>query len=247
MLEAMNDSSSKSACAGAFRTCRIGLDAVYATIESYYGSKVATYGATPRGVDWSCIASQRLRFVQLLKICDFSRSLSINDIGCGYGALIDFVCERYPAAIVDYLGIDLSPAMIRRARRRHRGRPGQRFVIGRLSPRIADYAIASGIMNVKLNHSPEEWEAFVAQSLRDMHATSRLGFAVNFMAELSSDNTMGHLYRATPDRWRRYCEDELGNRVEVLDSYGMREFTLLVRHDGAALGKTISRNWSKKV
>lgn len=213
---------------------RFALDAIYATIDEYYGSRVAKYGATPRGVDWSCLATQRLRFVQLLKICDFSRPCAINDVGCGYGALIDFVRERYPGAVVDYLGIDLSRAMIRRARRRHRARPGQRFVVGSGSPRIADYAIASGIMNVKLDHSRGEWEAFVAQSLRDMYATSRRGFAVNFMAEIVLDHAMGQLYRTSPDPWRQYCQDELGATVETVDGYGMREFTLLVRRDGIA-------------
>jgi SAM-dependent methyltransferase len=205
------------------------LEKIHADIKGYYGSRVARYGATPLGVDWSCVATQRLRFVQLLKICDFSAPVSINDLGCGYGALLDFVFERYPGSEVDYLGIDLSPAMIRRARRRHQAQPGQRFLVGGVSPRVADYSIASGILNVKLHHSHQEWEGFVAQVLWDMHRTSRRGFTVNFMAEVPVYDSMEQLYRTRPDRWLRYCRGELGCSVEVITSYGMREFTLLVR------------------
>ena len=156
---------------------------VHARIAPYYGETVARHGATPRGVDWRCVPTQELRFIQLLKLCDFSRPFSLNDVGCGYGALIGFIARRHPQATIDYLGIDLSPAMISRARRRHRGAAGRRFVVGSGIPRTADYAVASGVMNVMLDHPPALWEEFVAETLRCMHASARLGFAVNFMAE----------------------------------------------------------------
>ena len=195
-------------------------------IESYYTQRLAKYGATPLGVDWSCLATQCLRFVKLLLICDFSAPFSINDLGCGYGALFGFIRERHPGARFDYTGIDLSAAMIARARRRHRGSPGQRFRIGRKSPQIADYTLASGIMNVKLGHSRAVWETHVAEVLREMRATSRRGFAVNFMSETGAVTEEG-LYRTTADTWRRFCESKLGCRAEAVEGYGMREFTLL--------------------
>ena len=57
---------------------------VLADVEAYYSARVAKHGATPLGVDWSCWASQNLRFVQLLKLCDFSGPFVLNDIGCGF-------------------------------------------------------------------------------------------------------------------------------------------------------------------
>jgi hypothetical protein len=41
--------------------------------------------------------------------------------------------------------------------------------------------------------------------------------------------TADGLYRTRPQPWIRYCEGELGCSVEMLDDYGMKEFTLLVR------------------
>jgi SAM-dependent methyltransferase len=204
---------------------------VYDRIEAYYADKISRHGAGPRGVDWTCIATQELRFVQLLKLCDFSQPFSLNDVGCGYGALIDFVARRHPQAEVDYLGVDLSPAMISRARRRHRGAPGRRFVVGNEVPRIADYAVASGVMNVMLDHPRALWEEFVADTLRRMHASSRRGFAVNFMAEKPDGPAGEGLYRTDPSRWTLFCQQTLGCAVELVGGYGMREFTLLVRPD----------------
>jgi SAM-dependent methyltransferase len=209
------------------------LSGVFADVEAYYGARVAKYGATPRGVDWSCQATQNLRFVQLLKICDLSAPFALNDVGCGYGALCAYLAMRHPDVRIDYLGVDLSRAMISRARRRFQN-PDRRFAIGKASPRIADYSVASGIMNVNVGRSRAVWEDFVATMLRDMRRTSRRGFSVNFVAETATAGTAVasaavSLYRTGPGPWVRYCEQELGCAVETLSEYGMREFTLLAR------------------
>ncbi|MGY4473268.1 class I SAM-dependent methyltransferase [Bradyrhizobium sp. USDA 3364] len=206
---------------------------LYADVESYYSARVAKYGATPRGVDWSCQATQDLRFVQLLKICDFSAPFSLNDIGCGYGALCAYLAWRHPQAEIDYLGTDLSRAMISRARRRFSA-PGRRFKVGYGSPRRAAYSVASGIMNVNVGGSRASWEAFVAEMLADLRRASLRGFAVNFITGAAegaagADAAPVQLYCTSPEAWIRYCERELGCTVETIDGYGMNEFTLLAR------------------
>ena len=211
-----------------------GVQQIYSDVEAYYGAQVAKYGATPRGVDWSCQATQSLRFVQLLRICDFAAPFALNDVGCGYGALCAFLDLRYPDSRIDYLGVDLSRAMISRARRRFR-RADRRFSIGKASPRLADYSVASGVMNVNVGYSRAVWEDFIAAVLQDMRRTSRRGFSVNFMSDVvaaseAPDNSPEtRLYRTSPGRWIPYCESALGCSVETLDNYGMREFTLLLR------------------
>jgi SAM-dependent methyltransferase len=208
------------------------LGEVYATIEKYYSRKVAKYGATPRGVDWTCLATQELRFVQLLKLCDFATAFSLNDLGCGYGALVAYLAKYHADTQVDYLGVDLSAGMVRRAQRLQQQYRTVGFMRGSVSPRIADYSVASGIFNVKLHQSAECWEHFVRKTLVDMHATSGRGFAVNFMAPLAPGQpSQIELYRASPGTWAAHCEQELGCSVEVLQDYGMREFTLLVRRN----------------
>lgn len=213
-------------------------DSVYSRIEAHYSSTVARFGASPRGVDWTCTATQELRFVQLLKLCDFDAPFSLNDVGCGYGALIKLLDQHHPETTIDYLGIDLSAGMINRARRRCRGRPGRRFVVGSDSSRIADYSVMSGVMNVMVGHSRALWEEFVAETLRQVHETSLRGFAVNFLAENSSRGAIDGLYLTDPQRWITFCEAALGCAVEVVSGYGMREFTLLVRRRAAGAIQT---------
>lgn len=202
---------------------------VRARVAAYYARKLARHGVTPLGVDWSCVPTQQLRFVQLLKVCDFSRPFSLNDVGCGYGALLQYLGDRHAATGIDYLGIDLSAAMIRRARRRWAGRGDARFVLGHASPRVADFTVASGVFNVKLDCPIDLWRQLTAQALTNMRDTSRRGFAVNFMTfRPHHEATHLGLYRTFPGEWISYCETRLGLEVELLSDYGMHEFTLLI-------------------
>jgi SAM-dependent methyltransferase len=206
------------------------LAAVHAAIAEYYTAKVRKFGATPLGVDWTCVPTQEMRFVQLLKLCDFTAPFSLNDVGCGYGALLSYLDWRHGDCAVDYLGLDLSQAMLRQARRLWRNRPNVAFALGGASPRVADYSVASGIFNVQQDQPLDLWETFVATTLDHLHRTSSRGFAVNFMRRSSPQGkTREGLYCTEPERWTNYCAAEFGARSEIIEDYGLREFTLIVR------------------
>jgi SAM-dependent methyltransferase len=206
------------------------LEDVYRKVAQYYTQKLRRFGPTPMGVDWSCMPTQALRFRKLLKICDFDSPFSLNDVGCGYGALLDYLALYHPLTSVDYLGIDVSSAMVRSARRRRSGDLIQ-FRHGRESPRHADYSIASGIFNVMLDQPLQIWERSIEATLVHLGATSRKGFAVNFVHQpVPGEVARPGLYCANPMQWIDFCEERLGAQVHLVDGYGMSEFTLLVKH-----------------
>ncbi len=205
------------------------LSRVTKAVRDYYGKRISAHGATPWGVDWSSFITQDVRFIQLLKICNFSSSFSLNDAGCGYGALISYIAKYHPEADIDYLGFDISPAMIRHAMEVRWDLSRASVFVAGSSPRTADYSVASGIFNVKLDISLADWEQYIAKTLFDLSAASRWGFAVNFMAPDASHRRPGKHYWAMQEARIKFCETELGSSVEVLADYGLREFTLLAR------------------
>jgi SAM-dependent methyltransferase len=197
-------------------------------VRTYYSGRLRRHGPTPLGVDWPNAISQHLRFVQLLKLCDFESAFSLNDFGCGYGALLEFLAVRHGGAEIDYRGIDLSPVMVTAARKCWSDRQDAKFTVGSRCGRRADYSLASGIFNVRLGHPVAEWEAYVEQILSDLHESSRVGFAVNFMRPHDTLSMEDELYRIEPPRWIDFCE-RLGGSIELIGDYGLREFTLLIR------------------
>lgn len=199
-------------------------------VSAYYSARLRRHGATPLGVDWPSRPSQELRFVQLLRLCDFSAPCSLNDVGCGYGALLGHLWRRHRAARIDYLGTDVSAAMVAAARKRWRHRTWAAFEQAADCVRVADCTLASGVFNVKLDCATPAWEARVAQSIAAMRRHSRLSLAINFIAPpRAGQGSPPELYRPPIARWKPWLEQALGLQVTVLEGYGLPEYTLIAR------------------
>jgi len=204
-----------------------------ADVSHYYSARLREHGASAQGVDWNSPASQRLRFAQLLRICGERRDFSLNDIGCGYGALFDYLLEL--GRRCDYLGVDIAAAMIGKAAELHLGKEGCRFLAGERADRRADYSVASGIFNVKLSAPDASWRAHVLRTLHDLDATSKNGFAFNCLTKYSDAERMKeHLYYADPCELFDHCKRTYSRDVALLHDYGLYEFTVLVRKDVTA-------------
>jgi len=200
------------------------------SVKQYYSAKIATYGATAQGVDWNSAESQSLRFAQLLKVCDLRQPFSIIDYGCGYGALLGYL--RSWGLVVKYYGFDISESMISRARELYREDDGAEFysVPDSLSP--ADYTVASGIFNVKLQTSDEEWRAYMIDTLARMADLSVKGFSFNALTSYSDpERRRPDLYYADPLFWFDHCKRRYSRFVALLHDYPLYEFTILVRKE----------------
>ena len=194
-------------------------------VGRYYSEKLARYGASPRGADWNGTESQELRFAQLLRVCEGQARFSLNDIGCGYGALVDYLTRSGKEC--DYLGVDISEPMIAQARQLH---PRARFLAGQRADRTADYSVASGIFNVRLSASDDDWLGHLHATLGEMAAASRRGFAFNCLTKYSDAGRMqDYLYYADPGKLFDHCKRQFARDVALLHDYGLYEFTILVR------------------
>jgi len=195
----------------------------------YYSEKVAAHGATPRGADWNSRESQELRFEQLLKLCEGDpQAFSLNDYGCGYGALAAFMASRGIAAT--YRGFDASEAMVVAARRLLT--PLSNCTVfnepGDLTP--ADYTVASGLFNVKLDTPDDRWRTYVLDTLDAMSRISTRGFAFNLLTRhADADRMRADLFYADPGFFFDHCVSRFSRRIALLHDYALYEFTLLVR------------------
>lgn len=197
-------------------------------VARYYSEKLSEFGETPRGVDWNGIESQTLRFEQLSRIVAGTQAFSLNDLGCGYGALFDFLIARLP--LIDYLGLDISADMIDAARRRHGEHPQTRYLASCEPDRVADYGLASGVFNVRLNRSDDEWFDILQSALDTLDRTSRLGFAFNCLTSYCDEHKKrAYLFYADPCRLFDLCKRKYSRDVALLHDYGLYEFTILVR------------------
>jgi SAM-dependent methyltransferase len=153
---------------------------------------------------------------------------SLNDYGCGYGALVPYLHER--GAEVVYRGFDLSASMLEHARRKHAAPPAIGFVGDESELEPADYTVASGIFNVKLDVPEEDWQEYVLQTLRRISRLSVRGFAFNMLTSYSdADKMSDDLYYGDPRFFFDHCKREYSRNVALLHDYGLYEFTTVVR------------------
>lgn len=202
--------------------------------ESYYSRRVLEHGPTPAGVDWNSSDSQRLRFEQLLRICHGEPEFSINDYGCGYGALLNVL--REDPRLREYRGYDVSEPMIRQAHQAHDAGRAVFFSDRRLLAPL-DYTVASGVFNVKQDASAERWRDYVLSALDELNALSRKGFSFNMLTSYSDPEKMrGDLYYGDPCFFFDYSKRRFSREVYLLHDYGLFEFTIGVRKKPAAAG-----------
>jgi SAM-dependent methyltransferase len=198
------------------------------SVALYYRDKLLNHGPTHRGVDWNSADSQRLRFDQLLKVCPPGEQFTINDYGCGYGALLDYIFELGYSC--SYVGFDLSPEMIAAARKSHGKHLWVNFVTDDCP--VADYTVASGIFNVRLDVPARDWQEYMLLTIRQMSDLSYKGFAFNALTSYSDpQHVRPDLYYANPCFLFDYCKRNFSKQVALLHDYGLYEFTIIVRKE----------------
>jgi SAM-dependent methyltransferase len=200
-------------------------------VERYYSGRFAQHGATARGVDWNSEESQKLRFTQLLNVVEgTASSFSLNDFGCGYGALVDYLGQS--GYDVSYRGFDVSAAMLTHARESYADPPRVVFVEREDELEPADFTVASGIFNVRLDVPDDEWRKYVEATLETIARLSLRGFAFNMLTSYSdADKMRPDLYYGDPASFFDLCKRRYSRNVALLHDYGLYEFTMIVRLD----------------
>ena len=105
-----------------------------------------------------------------------------------------------------------------------------RFTSDRPAIGDADYAVASGLFNVKLDTPDAEWQQYMLDTVADLSSYGRRGFGFNVLTAYSdADRRRPDLYYADPLALFEHCRTSFSRRVALLHDYPLYEFTILVR------------------
>lgn len=208
----------------------MNLNPIHKMVRDYYDNKLQTHGVSPKGVDWNSPESQILRFEQLLSRCDINKPFTINDYGCGYGALVEHLNKK--GCDFKYRGFDISEDMVSHAKELHQNCKECDFITDESQFKVADYTIASGIFNVKLSTPDDEWLAYILNTLENLTRISREGFSFNLLTKYSDQEYMRpDLYYADPLLLFDHCKQKYSRYVSLIHDYPLYEFTIFVKKD----------------
>ncbi len=201
-------------------------------IRDYFAGKLHTYGATPRGVDWNSDTSQDVRFEQLAKVIDAGRPYSLLDYGSGFGSMYDFLKAK--GHDLTYIGFDIVEDMVVKGRGLHPSDPACAFTSQEKELQPADYSVASGIFNIRLDCEYDVWTEYVVKTITRMNDLSARGFSFNLLTKYSDQEYIlkrPDLYYADPLFFFDHCKRNFSRNVALLHDYGVYDFTILVRKD----------------
>lgn len=202
---------------------------ILSTVAAYYSSKLAMFGPTPQGVDWNGVGSHETRHRQFLRLISGNRKASVLDLGCGFGDFLRFL--RAEGHEGPFTGYDVAPDMIAEAMRLYGNTSSCQWRVGAEPADTMDFAIASGVFNVKGDVPTETWARYVHDTVDILARASRVGFAFNVLSMSSDpDRRRDDLYYAAPSEMLTYCMRRYGRSVALLQDYGLYEFTMIVRH-----------------
>jgi len=143
----------------------------------------------------------------LLRGAETSRRATLLDAGCGLGDYSRYLRD-HGYGMIDYLGIDVMPAMVAAARRKY---PGGYFRIADFAdPAFAgefDYIVCSGALNIITERNPSRYGNFVLGFIRKMYDRSRRGCAFNLLCEEGREffPEDGRFYYARREEIYSYC------------------------------------------
>ncbi len=206
-----------------------GQDRVLAAIIRVYEKRLAEFGASPKGVLWKDVDGQLLRFEILAGVIPAetgTQSITVSDLGCGYGALFDFLLTLPGVDIARYRGYDISKAMLEQAERRITD-PRAAFARSGETLEVADYSFVSGTYNLIAQAGIFEWRDYAARSLARLWDRTAKGLAFN-MLSATRPVVVGNLYRTPPDFFIDLFR-RLKAEVTLVDDYPLDEWTLLAR------------------
>ena len=120
--------------------------------------------------------------------------------------------------------------MIAAAQKLYKDHGNASFALSSEPLAVTDYSVASGIFNVRFNHSDTDWEQYLEKTLDSLNAYSGKGFAFNCLTSYSdADRMRPDLYYADPCRLFDLCKRRYSRHVSLLHDYGLYEFTILVK------------------
>src|SRR5262249_19384484 len=132
----------------------------------------------------------------------------------------------------EYRGYDISDAMIAEARKRHAGDIRASFLSDEHGLGAADFTVASGVFNVRLEQPYEVWHEYVLGTIDKLASISHRGMASNALTSHSAPaRRLPDLYYADPRELLDHCLRRHSRDVAIRHDYELYEFTVIVRLD----------------
>jgi SAM-dependent methyltransferase len=200
-------------------------------LNQLYRQRLSSRGTSPQGVFWNSLQNQTNRFAALLgMIADAAPAHhdtpTLCEVGCGYGAMLEYMNSRRRFTGWRYQGVDINPTMIAACRAAFPD-DKTRFKIGRKPASAIDFAVFSGTYNLCPIENIDAWETYIFDCLDDCWQQCRHGMALNLLCR-SKPRINGQIYYANRDRFMDRANAVFGPTYAVPTPFVDGDVTFLI-------------------
>lgn len=202
-------------------------DPPYRLLADHYESCLDRHGDSHLGVDWPNAEDAETRYRVMLDIARDSDGprVSLLDIGCGAGHLLEYI--RTAGRPFDYRGLDISEKFVDLCRNKF---PDVTFHHADLLQDTrgidpADYLILNGVFTEKLSLSHDDMLEFVQSILTMAWPLATKGLAFNVMST-QVDWQRDDLFHLPFDALADFLTQTLTRRFTFRQDYGLYEYTV---------------------
>lgn len=196
-------------------------------IEGLYTDNLKEHGISSESVGWPNKQDHTLRFEKLFQGVGLTTIRSLNDLGCGYGAVLDYLSFS-GKSLESYFAYDISQDMLDAIdTKKYQATSIKKFLEPKLSS-PADFSIASGIFNVRFSETDELWQDHIIKTLCNLNENSLQGFSFNLLSTYV-DFKKDHLFYGDPLFFFNYCKKNFSRYVSLYHDYPLYEWTVVVK------------------
>ena len=188
-----------------------------------------TYGSEPKAAAWRDRERQLRRFQifsGLFEIVSADTGFSVNDLGCGYGAMFEAYRDLPAFKNAHYYGYDISTGMLDEARANISDSRAV-WIHSHEATHDADFSFISGTYNLNLNADVDLWRQYVEENLLQLWSKTRVALGFN-MLSAHAPKRQKTLYYADPDHFLAFCRTHMSNQVRLVDRLAPEEFVIFV-------------------
>ena len=196
-----------------------------------YDRQFKVYGGVPEGSFWYDEERQVRRFEVIFDQlrCIIPKTYSIADIGCGYGAMLDYILRVGSANVDSYTGYDISTRLVESCRNRFFEFDAE-FNVGDSPVGLVDFSVMSGTYNKTVTKSVRRWEEYVLGCLSKIWAKTEVAMIFNLQVSLGdpfiSDS---NIYYTQVDQFSTKLNSMFGVTKAIREMSMPRDVTFVVR------------------
>ena len=202
------------------------------SLRRSYEDQFKIHGTTPEGCCWSDRDRQNARFNVIFDEAHriLPKKYTVADIGCGYGAMLDYVLSTKSIDLGSYTGYDISRKLVDSCKKRFEPTVGK-FCVGEFPIVSVDFAFMSGTYNLTATRNVYHWEEYVWYCLAKIWESTLQAMIFNLQssgldrAYISKNN----IYYANVDQVVKKASCLFGTTVSIQDSILPKDITFVVK------------------